>query len=285
MLLRDQVASRKIDGASPHCNNLLHQFSSKSAAHLKSKKALEKLAPEFINLCDHVDGVDANNDQFFISATKLLDNYLSNIRFLGVGIFVSQSDFITSVVPEFFLRMFHSMTAVNSDLFASGQRDIAIDLSFDTRSPSLMIPKMQRVDLAIGYATEIAVGGQVSTPFFIPIFAAEAKTYFDKNMISGVDFSAAAIKSTFPHCSYLAVGEFADFDLAGLSYASSSIDEIYIMRRQKRSDFRKSKVAKSSSWRVVKDIVLSAQKSIQTCQDLRTSLDDRLVSGRLIGLR
>lgn len=281
--LRDEVEARKLDGASPHCNNLLHQFSSKSAAYGKSATALAALAPKFLNLCDHVDGVDLNDDEFFKTAALLLDDYMAGIRNVGAGVFVSQSDFITSVVPEFFLRMFHVLCTDYDKLFASGQRDIAIDVSFDTRMPSLLIPKMQRVDLAIGYATTLSVGGHSSTPLFIPILAAEAKTYFDKNMISGVDFSASAIKNTFPHCLYLAMSEFADFDLGALSYAASSIDEIYILRHQKRSEFRKSGAAQPTSWQNVKEVMVRAQNAIELCEIERSSIHDRLASGVLIG--
>ncbi|GFE67249.1 Bpu10I family restriction endonuclease [Litoreibacter roseus] len=280
--LRDEVEARKLDGASPHCNNLLHQFSAKSAAHGKSSAALAALTPKFLQLCDHVDGVDLKDDDFFKSSASLLDDYMAGIRNLGAGVFVSQSDFITSVVPEFFLRMFHVLCADYEQLFASGQRDIAIDVSFDTRMPSLLMPKMQRVDLAIGYVTTLTVGAHASTPLFIPILAAEAKTYFDKNMISGVDFSATAIKNTFPHCQYLAMSEFADFDLQALSYAASSIDEIYILRHQKRSDFRKSGLAKGTSWENVKEIVVGAHRAISICEKERSSIHDRLASGVLI---
>lgn len=280
--LRDEVAKRKIDGVTPHSNNLLHQFSTKSAAHLKSNAALKLLTPKFISLCDHIDGVTLDDDDFFEIAARLLDEYISDIRKSGAGIFASQSDFITSVMPEFFLRIFHILCKGKAELFASGQRDIAIDLSFDTRMPTLLMPKMQRVDLAIGYVTQLTIGAHPSTPLFIPIFAAEAKTYFDKNMISGVDYSAAAIKNTFPHCYYLAISEFADFDLEALSYAGSSIDEIFIVRHQKRSDFRKSNIAKASSWKNIKEIVLSAQSAIESCAKDRTSLHDRLPTGMLI---
>lgn len=280
--LRDQVEARKLDEASPHCNNLLHQFSSKSAAHGKSAAALAVLTPKFLKMCDHVDGVDLKDDDFFKSAALLLDDYMAEIRSVSAGVFVSQSDFVTSVIPEFFLRMFHVLCADYEQLFASGQRDIAIDVSFDTRMPSLLMPKMQRVDLAIGYATSLSVGTHASTRLFIPILAAEAKTYFDKNMISGVDFSATAIKNTFPHCLYLAMSEFADFDLGALSYAASSIDEIYILRHQKRSAFRKSGNSNPSSWENIKEIMVSAQNAIELSEKARSSIHERLASGVLI---
>jgi hypothetical protein len=278
--LLKKVQAEKLGAATPHCNNLIHQFSSKSAAHGKSADALIALVPIYLELCALLRCF-SNSDDFYRDAATELDRYLLAIRSIP-NVFLSQSDFVTSVIPEFFLRIFHSPAFASSELVVTGQREVPIEISFDTRLKELLCTRTQRLDIAAGYASSIRVGDQINTPLFIPILAAEAKTYFDKNMISGVEYSAAALKRTFPHCLYLAISEFADFDLSALSYASGKIDEIFILRRQKRSDWRKSGVANPILPSIIQEIIQMAAARFSKSTVQRLSLHDRLENGKLI---
>jgi hypothetical protein len=101
-------------------------------------------------------------------------------------------------------------------------------------------------------------------------------------MISGVEFSVATLKSTFPHCAYFAISEFADFELQSNSYASSEIDEIYILRKQKRADFRKSDVAKPLDRDLIIEILNRFFVGIENHLAVHHNLKLRVPNGRLI---
>jgi hypothetical protein len=57
-------------------------------------------------------------------------------------------------------------------------------------------------------------------------------------MISGIENSVESLKRTFPKCLYFAITEFADFSIEKQNYATTFIDEIYVLRKQRRSDYR-----------------------------------------------
>ena len=65
----------------------------------------------------------------------------------------------------------------------------------------------------------------------IPLLAIECKTNLDKNMLSGIEFSVSEMKKTFPQCNYFVVTELSDFAVDKLNYASSGINEMYILRK------------------------------------------------------
>lgn len=272
--------------ATPHCQNLLHQCTPKSAAHAKSNVALAEIIPAYISLIQEIEKFDAINlDHYSKRVTTKFDEYMILLRAPENDVFASVSDLKTSAVPEFFLRIFDLLISHHGAklLEVSGQREIPVELAFDIRTEDFIIARTQRVDAAIVIRAPLMVAGKELKGFCIPVFAAEAKTYFDKNMLSGVDQSAAGMKATFPHCLYFSIGEFADFELSSYSYAGGAIDEIYILRHQKRSDFRKTGVAEPVDAGLVAEILTRVERSIVNHQEKRPHLDVRIKSGKLIG--
>jgi len=163
-----------------------------------------------------------------------------------------------------------------------GQKDIPIEIPYHITRPGLIVPRIQRVDISVICRVDLKANGIQLDGFCVPVFAAEAKTYFDKNMVSGVDFSVASMKTTFPHCLYFGIGEFADFDLAAHSYASSDIDEIFVLRKQKRSSWRKSSSAEPIDAELVVEIVERIVASLKEQQIAHQDLSLRVPNGRLI---
>ncbi len=273
------------DGATPHCANLMHQCTDKSAAHKTSRQALEVIIPSYFSFINALSLFNPKCMQASsIRATAALEEYMKVVREEKNQVFKSQSDFLTSVIPEFFIRLFAILLDFRGikNMSACGQRDIPIDMSFDPRSENLYVPRTQRVDIAIVRRASFVVDDREVDEFFIPIVAGEAKTYFDKNMISGMEYSAASMKKVFPHCSYFAIAELADFDLSALSYASGEIDEIYIIRKQKRAIFRKTNVPYPVDPKLIQEILESASSVIDSCSVRRTDLEARIASGKLI---
>jgi hypothetical protein len=274
----------------PHCQNLLHQCTSKSAANVKSAAkaaaALGQIVPAYVSLVKTIETFSAATiRKSAAAATEAFDEYMTLLRLPENDLFSSVSDLKTSAVPDFFLRLFDALLEHHKAAFleVSGQRDIPVELSFDTRTADLVFARTQRVDVAIVMKASLTVQGQELNNFAIPVFAAEAKTYFDKNMLSGVDQSAAGMKRTFPHCLYLAIAEFADFELGAQSYASGSMDEIFVLRHQKRADFRKTGVAHPIDTDLVAEILQTVERAIIDYDEPRPNLEERLKTGKLIG--
>lgn len=268
----------------PHGTNLLHQVRVTSGKRAELIDALRLLTPGYLKMvacAEAVDPLDLGSS--ITSLAEGLDEYLCLTRTPEADVFVAQSDFRTSIVPEFILRIARRYIALKGHPFsATGQADIPIEIAFDLKRPGLLVPRRQRVDFAIVQNVALEANGQALKGFCIPLFAGESKTYFDKNMISGVAYSVAALKTTFPHCVYVGIGEFADFELGADSYASSEIDEIYILRKQKRSDFRKTKVANPVSSLLLREIVDQMIETVEDHTKVHIDLKLRVPAGRLI---
>jgi hypothetical protein len=281
-----------IRGASPHASNVLHQLKQVSKARSSSNPqrdtrlaALEEIVPAYLSLVKSIPQVSPLPSEATLSPlVDKLNAYLDLLEGQAGRTFISQSDFKTSVIPDFFLRVFASLIQARAlPLSVVGQREIPIRLSFDPKRKGFLVPHLQRVDMAIVLFAELSVNKVEHEGFCIPLFAAESKTYFDKNMISGVDFSVRTLKSTFPDCVYLAIGERSDFDLKGVNYANSAIDEIVILRRQKRSDYRKSGLGSPIATDLVAEVVARAVSVLDVFQETRPDLSMRIGGGKLIG--
>ena len=268
----------------PHGNNLLHQVRVTSGKRAEIHNALAELVPAYVAMTSAVSLLDFSNVSGTVAPLVLaLDKYLSIARSPEFDLFISQSDFKTSIIPEFFLRIADKYIKEHNLPFeATGQTDIPIEIAFDLKREGIIVPRLQRVDFAIVKRVDLSANGAALKGFCIPLIGAEAKTYFDKNMITGVAYSVASLKTTFPHCVYIAIGEFADFELGADSYASSEIDEIYILRKQKRSEYRKSLVAKEVDPSLVQEIITLMISTIRSHTQVHSDLKLRMPRGRLI---
>ena len=205
----------------PHGQNLRHQINVTYGKRSEIRAALEALVPAYVKMVQGITQLDFSNISGTVQALVFkLDEYMSLVRTSGCDVFISQSDFKTSIIPEFFLRIADKYISEHSLPFeATGQTDIPIEIAFDLKRAGLIVPRLQRVDFAVVRRVALRAEDVQLKGFCIPLIAAEAKTYFDKNMVTGVAFSVAALKTTFPHCIYIAIGEFADFELGADSYA------------------------------------------------------------------
>jgi hypothetical protein len=146
-------------------------------------------------------------------------------------------------------------------------------------------PKNKRVDayLALPFPVNFDKSKTHAFDFSIPLIAVEVKTNLDKNMISGIMHSAEKLKATFPKCRYYVLSEFSDFNTKDQNYANSDIDEIYILRKQKRSEYRASKKANDIALDLILDFINSVNDCVIDFTDQDTSVGKRLTSGYLIG--
>ena len=263
----------------PHSTNLMHQLNKKEAANLQlfnevcvryfrlrevaSSRRKMDLA-EFIGLV-----VDETNSYMELFATS--------------SPFSHQQDFTSSIIPEMFYFIF-SRIIKDSDipLIVQAQDDLPIECMFDLHDGGRLLFKNKRLDLSLCRKSVLSLDG-VKHNFVIPLIAMEIKTNLDKNMLAGIENSVSALKRTFPKCLYYVVTEFADLATDKLNYASTDIDEIYIIRNQRRASVRGNKNPKNSiNKTLVMELALNAVLLMNSFSKEQLTLEERMKRGKLI---
>ena len=199
--------------------------------------------------------------------------------------FAHQSDFASSIIPEALCTLFRAVIVANDvDLDVSAEVDLTIECTFSASGLGTAQYKNKRVDVAVIKPCTMQFNG-VESVLPVPLLAIECKTNLDKNMLSGIEQSVTDLKKTFPACKYYVVSELSDFDVS-LNYASSDIDEIYILRKQKRGSIRSGHCTRNSvQAELLMELVRSLDDAIRRMQTPMPSLNKRMLVGKLIGRR
>lgn len=274
----------------PHANNLSHKIKSsiKDGKFAERKPLFKRIENVYSKILGHHFDLSDTLENWTKKQLKLVNEYLKLLAEPKLKVYSHQSDFKSSIIPELVCVIFGQIVKRNKlPLIVNGQNDIIIDLLFSHSHGGSVFPKNKRVDasLLVRYPIEFKTSGTVLENFNIPIVAVEVKTNLDKNMISGIIHSVEKLKSTFPECKYYVLSEFSDFNTKDQNYANSSIDEIYLLRKQKRSEFRARKIANEISVELVLEFVKSVDKSVLALSEQISTMKDKLASGLLIGKR
>jgi hypothetical protein len=266
----------------PHGSNLTTKAGTRLAP--KQKHALSVVIPKYLKL--YKVYVKYENGLSSLSVLlKEVDKYCDFISRPSVNCFSHQSDFVSSLLPELLCALFRRIIKEMPDrrgLVVTAQKDIVIECNFDVASGGRIIEKKKRIDVAI-LAHGTLSFRDVGIDFWIPALCAEVKTNIDKNMLSGIESSVETLKRTFPRTKYYAIGEYSDFEIKSQNYATTGIDEILIVRHQKRSAVRRSPSARNPLGEFLLASFLTEVKEhlLQTMQS-HNNLASRLPSGRLI---
>jgi hypothetical protein len=265
------------------------------AANLKQKLNIigHEDRKKLFSLCTVIEDYAETVTRFRASEGKIedyhtyidrTDNYLSMLRSDGSVSFSHQSDFISSVLPELYCQIFEKkLSALNANKFiVSGQIDLPIDFQIINSVKDPILFKSKRVDVAVYRKTKINVFDK-KYDFIVPIVAVENKVNLDKNMLYGIINTAASVKRIFPNCCYLTCTEFADLTLNKHNYAYSKIDQVFTLRKQKRADYRRTKVANSLAKYLIMESVELLEKRIGLFEKDTSDLDLLMVNhGRLV---
>lgn len=177
----------------------------------------------------------------------------------------------------------HIIKEKNAVLEVTAQKDLTIECIFDFTNGGSVRFKNKKVDVAVVKNCILKLDEQ-ENPLPIPLIAIECKTNLDKNMLSGIEFSVGELKKTFPECHYLVVTELSDFDVKKSNYASSGIDEIYVLRKQKRAETRREPHPRNSiSTELISEIANMLEKGIEGITEDSEALSEKMRSGKLIG--
>lgn len=271
---------RQCPGACPpHCSNLLHQL---------NKRETEKQGI-FANICEKYFEIRKELDKEWISQKDFTTSLVEKTNkymdiFKTSNPFLHQADFASSIIPEMLYLVFLKIITVYSyDLSVSAQKDLSVECLFDLNNGGRILFKNKKVDVSIVKKCELNFNNQ-SFDFLIPLVAIEVKTNLDKNMISGIENSVHSLKQTFPKSLYYVVTELSDFDVRKLNYAASDINEIYVLRKQKRAPVRRDPSLKNDiDAELVIEIVEKIHTVLSGINGQALDITERMRNGKLIG--
>ena len=265
----------------PHGSNLFTKIKSKLTP--ATEKSLLTATPIYLSL--HYKFLEYERGELTLKdLLTRTESYYDLIKTKEINKFSHQSDFISSLVPELLcviLRKILNDRKEFQHLRVVAQKDIVIECNFDTSDGGRLIEKRKRMDVAILSPGQLKFN-ETAIDMYIPAFCAEVKTNIDKNMLSGIESSVETLKRTFPKAKYFAISEFSDFDLKSQNYASTGIDEIFIIRHQKRSDVRKSSASRNPlSEGLISALALEIDAHLLSETALKLNLQTRMSKGKL----
>lgn len=268
-----------IDKSNPHGSNLITKI--KLYKDIKSQNYLEKFSKKYVELFKLANKQKKITKEFLKIYAEKTDEYL---LFLRNNIFFShQSDLISSVIPEFFCQLYKIKLLENKKNYnVSGQENLKIDFQLQHNKDKQILFKEKRVDVAVFENVNLDLNSS-SSKIIIPIIALEIKVNLDKNMMYGIINTSESIKKLFPNSLYCCVTEFADLDLKTQNFKYSDIDEIYILRKQKRSEYRRNKRLSKINIELIEHNLLMFEKKISNDNLNDLSLEDKMNKfGKLI---
>lgn len=263
-----------------HGSNLLTKLHKRENQSQVRQNAMSRIVPAYIQF-QNMQVVDNSGEVQYDSMVGALNTYLSALNTPECDVFPHQSDFKSSVIPEFFFIVYKKLIcALDMPFVAISQKDIAIELTFDSNGN--IVPKKKRMDMAVLKECTLMCNGITFDDFYIPIVAAEIKTNLDKNMLAGIEHSVESMKRTFPKCVYYVITELSDMAYDRQNYAATGIDEIYILRKQRRSQVRLGNMRNNVDNNLVKTILENSFTAMQNSIIENQPLHERMIIGKLI---
>lgn len=263
----------------PHCSNLLFQL---QKSEPKKLSYFEGVVENYLKI--RRLSLDKDLGEYIEKITEAVNNYMNIFWPPKNNPFSHQADFGSSIIPEMLCLIFGEIIRMeDSNLEVSAQKDLIIECIFDFTDGGSVRFKKKRVDLAVVKNCKMTLDDS-ENELPIPLMAIECKTNLDKNMLSGIEFSVGELKKTFPECKYLVVTELSDFNVKKSNYASSEIDEIYVLRQQKRAEARKEPHPRNLiNSELVKEIAEMLDGGIKSINQENDALNEKMKRGKLIG--
>lgn len=269
----------------PHLRNLITQINKKKQEK-KYSNALERIIPAYLEFAKTFNK-SVNSEGYYIQLSESVEKYFNILKSDICKVYRHQSDFISSVIPELLHRIFSKICKeFETDFKVSSQKDVIIDCTFDAFNNGRVNFKKKKMDVSITIPIKLNFNG-IEYDFAIPVVAIEVKTNLDKNMLSGIEQSVESLKKTFPTCLYFNVSELADFAIDKQNYATTKIDEIFILRKQKRSQIRgkNATLIKPIDVQTIEEIIFNITNHLKDLDVPVEKIKDRMIVGKLINKR
>lgn len=262
MNIRDEIKwfEENTEKVHVHGKNILAKLKKYNKLRDKQKKELEKVViPAYKRWKLSNEELEGYSDEEIKKRVEVLNTYKEEIRNVT---FSSQSKFHSSVIEEFLYYLFRDLIKdLNSENQSKHQTEIILggaraytnlyfapqNLSSFLEKPNMKI-NFKDQDFAIYRKIQIKADSESET-INVPVVSIECKTYIDKTMLEGSIATAEKIKNGNPYCLFLIVTEWYDVSY-DVDPAYSRIDQIYVLRKQKRKTDSENPIA----WDVILDL-------------------------------
>lgn len=223
----------------PHKKIIETKFN-RSSSDLLLKDVLSYYS-SFVNALEELN---SEKDDELREKVRLLNEYKN---YIDEKNFRLQDKIGSSVIEEFLYFLFKDIpeikTNLNNQLIFLGQTSAYMDLSFAPKNfqdfilnAGVYVNKKNQ-DFTISKIVKckfINNGKEEKTEFTVPTIAIECKTFIPSTMLGQSDFEAQKIKQGNPFSLYVIIAEQNALS-ENVMLKNSKIDEIFILRKQKRN--------------------------------------------------
>lgn len=261
--------------------------------NIQQKLIVAKKTPDKMRLCQEalkayqrfcslVD-FEACSNMEFKSTIQALNDYVDFTKKFEKKdkMFNWRSNYAGSVIPEFLYVIIHYALKSKGFLPYFVTKKSVVEISYTGNPAHPILVRHKDQDFGLGFSKSKVSNGKGDEDFVVPSLVIEVKTNIDINKLNGLFYSAESLKKTFLTSRYILATETIDFSLDN-NYASGSIDEVYVLRKQVRSQARKQKDP------LCEDVFRSLLSYVYSIAEFdnknRGHVYDRLSSGRLINV-
>ena len=233
-----------------HGKNILAKINSNNRIDI-----LEKVIPHYNEFRSVNKNLIGFKDQIITKRVECLNSYYEYLKSKNYDqVFSSQSKFRSTILEEFMFYLFrdyleekkNEIGNTATEVLKLGSPKAYTNLYFKAKnvgefinSPQIGINQKDQ-DFSIYMTLKLKIGNEVFRTN-IPIISIENKTYIDKTMLEGSIATAEKIKSGNPYSYFCIVTERYDVSF-DVDPAYSRIDQIYVLRKSKRSESRNKKI-------------------------------------------
>ena len=265
-----------------HWNNICQKQKVVKNGSPHQKELVDRIANVYIDYLKKINYNDILKGDFG-SSVEALNNYIEMAKQIekeDSKLFSWRSNFAGSIIPEFLYRIIDIQLKNISLIPLYSKNDSVLELSPDPEGNGFRITRKDQ-DFCVGFSKMVVKEQDKDVTIVIPTIAAEIKTNIDINKINGLEYTARRLKRSFPSAKFFLITETLDFSLND-NRASGPIDEVYVLRKQVRSQARiegKKANLKPDVFRLISDDIMNISK--KTTQKLG-HVYSRLDNGRLI---
>ncbi len=194
-----------------------------------------------------------DNDESFIRAGELIDEYLNELKDFSVLHNIDpRSKFRSSFIEELSVYLFKDLEKIADGTYGIFNQGIYSGLKVVNNRIEIM---KKNVDFCIGRKTTITFDNSSPKEVIIPIVAVEKKTYLDGTMIKEVLYSSDQIKSSTPGSKAYVLMETNQVgkDKILNARASGVIDEMFVLKANVEDDI--SVDVLKDYWREISDTI------------------------------
>lgn len=165
--------------------------------------------------------------QAIFRKVELLQGYYLKVDEFNRGGWITfQSKFRPTVLEEFCGYLFKDLPEVKTLGLNFFKKNVYAGIRIDREGNARL--EMRDIDFCIGKVVKAEFADKVYE-LRIPIIAIECKTYLDKTMLSGAQFTAQKLKGGAPRVKVLIVAERNEVSLDEIP-SQTLVDQIYILR-------------------------------------------------------